>query len=539
MIKDCKSDSDCNENYFCSFNDDTLNHTCIGNDKNNLYYGCLNKDSSDFKNNKLEIIESKIETDQKSLKNCIDFTRRQKNKDGLSHNYMIYKQKKNVFVDTTTINIYLKCGEQILSVIPYNDYFELSCNDNQKHCILVSKPGLKNFIFQNSQNCDSKNLKLEIIYECENEAVKKKEEVPVYLENIQPIQINLDCPINKNDEQFEGKCSSVYYDPDDNISNIIEINTSMYDCNNPIFKVPRIINNEDDYKKTKYKKTQVEMKNYDNKINNTIENLKKLKAEKYIKLKKIQTGETITLDQAYNIINNKLNYFTYNEKENWNIFPDYDAAQYLFDDPDINPAIKLYGKVYTLDEALRTANENNESYFVWYHNNYELKDFSSKLFFIDIFSIDNSLFDKANWSVHENVTTAILKIENYENDNFVDVSPEYRKKELTPEELKIEKLQKLNDTQVKYTNSIISEYQKLINNSSNSNNFKYGSGIITNLDNKITNSGQVIDMNNYEIKMNNQIISILQIVLIFIVGIFIVVIAYYTNLLARLKNIQK
>jgi hypothetical protein len=224
----------------------------------------------------------------------------------------------------------------------------------------------------------------------------------------------------------------------------------------------------------------------------------------------------------------------YNEKENWNIFPHYDAAQYLFDDPDISPAIKLYGKVYTLDEALRTANENNESYFVWYHNNYELKDFSSKLFFIDIFSIDSSLFDKSNWAVHENVTTAILKIENYENDNFVDVSPEYLNKVKTED---LEKIKKLNDAQVKYTNSIISEYQKLINNSSNSNNYEYGSGIITNLDNKITNSGQVIDMNNYEIKINNQIITVLQIVLIFIVGIFILVLAYYTNLIARLKNI--
>jgi hypothetical protein len=531
MIKDCKNDSDCNENYFCSFNDDTLTHTCVGNDKNNLYYGCLNKDSNNFQNDKIEIIESKTDIDQKSLKNCIDFTRRQKNKDGLSHNYMIYKQKKNVFVDTTTINIYLKCGEQILSVIPYNDYFDLSCNDNQKNCLLVSKPGLKNFIVQNSQNCNSEKLKLEIIYECENEGIKKKEEIPIYLNNSQPIQINLKCPINKNDEQFEGKCSSIYYDIND-INNNIDINTSMYDCNNPLFKVPRIINNEDDYKKMKYKKSQVEMKNYDDKINDTIENLKKLKAEKYIKIKKIQTGETITLDQAYNIINNKLNYFTYNSKENWRIFSNYDAAQYLFDDPDVNSAIKLYGKVYTLDEALKTATENNESYFVWYHNNYELKDYASKLFFIDIFSIDSNLFDKSNWSQHANVTTSILKIENYENGVEEE---EYKYKS---ENKKFKELQKLNDDQVKYTNSIIKEYQKLINNTTNSNNFDYGQGIVTELNNKITKSGQVIDMNNYEIKINNQIITILQIVLIFIVGIFIVVIAYYSNFFNRTNTIK-
>ena len=532
MIKDCKIDNDCNENYFCSFNDDTLSHSCISNDKSNLYYGCLNKDSSNFQNNKIEVIESKTDIDQKSLKNCIDFSRRQKNKDGFSHNYMIYKQKKDVFVDTTTINIYLKCGEQILSVIPYNDYFELSCVDNQKNCLLVSKPGLKNFIIQNSKNCISEKLKLEIIYECENESIKKKEDIPIYLDNIQPIKVNLQCPINKNDEQFDGKCLSIYNDPND-LDNIVDINTSMYDCNNPLFKVPRIIDNENDYKKLKYKKSQVEMKNYDNKITDTIENLKKLKAEKYIKIKKIQTGETITLEQAYDIINNKLNYFTYNNKENWKIFPNYDAAQYLFNDPDVNSAIKLYGKVYTLDEALKIATENNESYFIWYHNNYELKDYSSKLFFIDIFSIDNNLFDKENWSQHDNVTTAILKFENYENE----FTEEEENIDNSNNNKIIKELKKLNDDQVKYTNQVINEYQKLINNTTNSNNYDYGQDLITNLNNKITTSGQVIDMNNYEIKINNQIITTLQIVLIFIVGIFIVVIAYYSNFFNRIKNI--
>ena len=370
------------------------------------------------------------------------------------------------------------------------------------------------------------------MYECENEGIKKKEEIPIYLNNYQPIQINLKCPINKNDEQFEGKCSSIYYDSN-NINNDIDINTSMYDCNNPLFKVPRIINNEDDYKKMKYKKSQTEMKNYDDKINNTIENLKKLKDEKYIKIKKIQTGETITLEQAYNIINNKLNYFTYNSKENWRIFPNYDAAQYLFDDPDVNSAIKLYGKVYTLDEALKIATQNNESYFVWYHNNYELKDYASKLFFIDVFSIDSNLFDKKNWSQHANVTTSILKIENYENGQ--EEEEDENKLETNK---KFKELKKLNDTQVKYTNSIIKEYQKLINNTTNSNNYDYGQGIVTELNNKITKSGQIIDMNNYEIKINNQIITILQIVLIFIVGIFIVVIVYYSNFFNKINTIK-
>ena len=58
---------------------------------------------------------------------------------------LIFKPKKFSYIDTTTINIYLKCEEQILAIIPYNDYFDLRCDENRERCTLESKESLLNF----------------------------------------------------------------------------------------------------------------------------------------------------------------------------------------------------------------------------------------------------------------------------------------------------------------------------------------------------------------------------------------------------------
>lgn len=527
-VIDCNKDNDCLDNYFCSFSEDSLKHNCISSNKDNLYYGCLNKD---IKNSNLEIVQSKSNIDQKDFKNCVNFSRRQKNKDDISHNYMIYKEQKSVFVDTTTINIYLKCGDQILSVIPYIDYFNISCYDNQRNCLLLSKDNFKNFVIQNSQNCDSSKLKLEIIYECENEKIKKTEEVPIDLNNEIPIKIKLECPINKDNEDFEGKCISIYDYKNSTNNDLVNINKSEFDCSNPIYKIPRIVDNPSNYKKLKHKKSQLEIKEYDSEIENTIENLKVLKAKKYIQLKRLQTSETISYEQAYNIVSNKLNTFSVDNNENWKIFKNYDAIQYLFNNPASKSAINLFGKVYTLDEALRVANDNDESYFVWYHNNYELKDYASQLYFIDIFSVDVDLFDKNNWVKHDNVTTAILKIETY--DNYNNILGEEVSEEISEEENKF----KRNDD-YEYTKKLVYGYDNLLKNltKSNLNNVNYGENILKKLNKNITTSGQVIDMNNHEIKINNKIIQVLHIILIFIFSIFIIVIVYYSNYFGKIND---
>ena len=98
--KNCILDNDCDENNLCAFNENDLNNYCISGDPHDLYYGCLNNNNE----HNLESIESKSNSTKYSLNDCIDFTRRQINKDNLEYNYMIYKPEKQVFVDTTTIS---------------------------------------------------------------------------------------------------------------------------------------------------------------------------------------------------------------------------------------------------------------------------------------------------------------------------------------------------------------------------------------------------------------------------------------------------
>ena len=127
--------------------------------------------------NNVNYIDSKSKSDTENIKGCIDFSRRQINEDGFNYNYFLYKPKRKTFVDTTTVNIYLKCDEEILAVIPYNDYFELKCNDSFEECKLISKTGLYNFIKQNTKNVKTKSsiVYLEFDYLCDNENVRKSQ----------------------------------------------------------------------------------------------------------------------------------------------------------------------------------------------------------------------------------------------------------------------------------------------------------------------------------------------------------------------------
>ena len=418
--KICKSDSDCDNNYLCSFDENDLSHYCINNDKNELYYGCLNKNNNNF-----DYIESNTLDDKLSYNNCINFTRKQTTKDDLSYNYMLFKPKKNLFVDTTTLNIYLKCEDEILSVIPYNDYFIIKCDNNQENCILESKNTLLNFIIQNSKNC-TKKIYIEVTHECENEGLKKIQKIPIYIDNYKGIKIDLKCPVDDNNDKFKSKCMAAYFQNNNDLNtnqytekNMIDLNKSLYDCDSPIYKIPRLVNNPNKYKKAQDNLTKKEIKKYDNKINKSIEDLKKLKAEKYIILHKIQTGTIITLDEALKKIDKiSPNKLISNENDNWKLYKNYDAAQYLFNENNNerkreDNILILYGKVYTIEEAIKVANENNQSFFVWYHNSYELDNFASKLYFINIYAIENDIFDKSNWAIHENVTTGILKFEEF------------------------------------------------------------------------------------------------------------------------------
>ena len=523
--KKCVSDNDCDNNNICAFNSEDMDHYCISNNINDLYYGCI-----DDNINQIDSVESKSNLDHLNYKNCIDFSRRQLNNDGIEYNYMIFKPKKDAYVDTSTINIYLKCEEQILAIIPYNDYFNLKCDENREKCILESKESLLNFIIQNSKNC-SKKLYLEVIYECENEGIKKNEKIPIYIDNFKDIKINLKCPIEDNNDKFKSKCEAVYINNFDKLNKIqesININKSLYECKNPIYNIPIITKNINNYKKIKAKHSNLELKDYDNKINEKLNDLKKLEAEKYIKSKKIQTGIDISLEEAYDIINNySLDKLINSSKEKWKTYNGYDALQNLLeDDSGNNNLIKYYGLVYTIEDAIKIADEYEQNFFVWYNNSYELDNFASKLYFIDIYNVNEDTYNIKNWIKHDNVTTCILKI-NFEhfNDNNEQIDEENENNKLYYD---IINFFEKND----HSNKMIKDnYIKILNDVNNKN---LNNVIIKDLDDKITTYSQAISMNNYETNINNKILVALSIVLFIIFAIFIILITYYNSKFSRI-----
>jgi len=506
--KSCLSDNDCDDNSICAFNNNEMEHYCISNNINDLYYGCI----ENIKN--IDSVESKSNLDHTNYKNCIDFTRRQINSEGIEYNYMIFKPKRNAYVDTSTINIYLKCEDEILAIIPYNDYFNLRCDENRENCILEGKESLLNFIIQNSKNC-TKKLYLEIIYECENEGIKKKEKIPIYIDNFKDIKIKLKCPVDENNDKFKSKCEAVYinnFDKQNETHSLFDVKKSLYECKNPVYNIPIITKNINNYKKIKAKYSNLEIKEYDNKITEKIKDLKRLEAEKYIKIKKIQTGMDVSYDDAYDIINNySVDTLVNNSSEKWKIYDNYDAVQNLLNEDNL---IKYYGKVYTIEDAIKTANENEQNFFVWYNNSYELDNFASKLYFIDIYSIDEDIYNKTNWVKHENVTTCILK---YDFENFTDDTSLIENTEYQELLKSLEEQKNVNkELQKNYIDTIRKVDFKNLNYS-----------IIKDLNDKITTYGQAISMNNYETNINNKILITLSVVIFLVIGIFIVVITYY------------
>jgi hypothetical protein len=523
--KICKSDSECDSTELCSFNPNDMNHYCVNNSKNDLYSGCLKN-----KNSINNYIESKSKDDYLNMKKCIEFARRQKNPDGMPYNYMLFKQKKNVFVDTTNIIIYLKCGNEILAAIPYNDYFTIKCDDSQENCVLTAKKSLYNFIQQNTRNCQKK-IYLEVTYECENEQLKNTKKIPVYLEKYDKIEIKLTCPINPNDERFQSKCVAAYIDEDMIQSNkVLNREQTLYDCKNPAYSVPYIVDDMSKYKKVKNKYNHLEVSKYDDKINSTVENLKKLKAQKYMRLHKIQTGKDIDYDTAYQTICKQKFNIDNNENENWTLFKNYDAIKYLLNEQ--NPAVKLHGMVYSINEAVTLATQKNESFFVWYNNSYEEQDFASKLFFVDIFSINNDLLNKSEWAHGENVITGLFKFEEFSAvDDAASAARRLIQGVLSPSDdsEKVTELQKSLIESEEYNNILTDQYKELIKNNLNLTNYNMNDSIITNLDNQITTLSQAIKMGNYEININDNIIYGLQImfVLIFLIGIGILIYTSY------------
>lgn len=510
----CNDDNQCQDNYLCSFDEKNLNHTCKNLNQNNLYLGCLDNDYNDF-----EYVSSNSPEHHDSFKSCMDFSRNQLNKDGYNHNNFLYRKKKESSVDMSSLNIYLLAGNKNIATLPIQDYFETECDVNSQYCKFIAKNLFFNFINVNKSNNNQK-LFLEINYECYNESNKNKDVIPINeINNSFSFEIN--CPKNKNDPKFQSKCISFHID-DKNINKSNKINKKklLYTCQNPIYNTPRIVKNINNYKKNIFKNNNNKINSYEKEIEQKKKELKNLEAQKYQKIHKINKNEDISLDKALENVN-KLNIL--NDKNNvekkWKLFNNFDALQNIIDDAQYKDAIKTYpSKVYTTEEAIKIANEQNESFFIYYHNSFELDQYSSSLYFIDIYKIDNNIFDKNNWNNSNNVTTALLNFENYydesnDDTNNVKCFQNHITNLLVYHNLLADELKELNSNNVDDVNNI---NDIVIDN------------LNKNLDRKITTKNQGILMNNKEESTNTYLINILTSIFLGALFIYIFIILYYS-----------
>jgi len=515
MKKSCVNDNDCDNKNICAFHENDLNHYCIDNNAKTAYYGCL-------LNNNNNIISTGVKKNSMNMKDCIDFSRRQLNEHGFESNFMLYRPRKKVFVDTTTINVYLKCDDQILVVIPYIDYFLLNCDETGENCTLESKDSLLHFIKSNSINC-KKSLYLEISYQCENEGIPKIIKIPVTNDKL---KIKLSCPIQNDNSKFKDHCESLYID-NKKVNDALDVRVNIDLCQNPVFIVPRLISDIDKYKKCQVDESSKEIKGFDKKITEKIDELRYLEAIKYVKLIKLQQDKDITMEEAYEMIDE--NNLGLNFKDRWKTFKDYDAVQNLFLENENKKVITYYGKVFTLEEAMSVASQLKQHYFVWYHNSYQLDEYASKLYFIDVYTKNIDLLKKSNWVKYENVSTCILK-------NYLNIIIDSDDSDEDLNKLK-EVFSVSNDNTVTMTDQI----NQLVTNNYASFSKTINQGLIDELDTKITTYGQSLLMNKYETDINDKILMGLSILLIFMILILVLVLAYFNAKQKKmsLENIMK
>jgi len=483
----CKNDNDCKSDEYCSFHEEYKVHTCISNNPSDIYLGCYEKSKIPY-----DYIESNSIEDHSNIKNCIDFSRKQTTPSNIHYNHMIYKPKKNISVDLSQIQIRIKSNQKTIMNIPYSDYFEIECDEKKEICKLTAKSSFFSFIEMNNPD-KLDDLYIEILYSCYNEGIVQT--IKEFLKNKSQIIIQLKCPIESNDS----KCISLYI-PNKSVSELEkekDMNKPSYDCNHPLYKIPRIVNNIDVYQEQKEYEKKEELESYEEEIMN-------LKIQKKIKEMELH-NQNITYEEASELIKNGE---IENKKSSWKRYTNKDAVYPFLKDTKEIHGIEYYGMVYSIEDALRIANEKNENFFVWYHNTYSIKRFSSRLYFIhkDKFipsSVD--ITNPLNWIQHENVTTCVLEVENYSNNIMSSIFQE------TLENNEIIKDNIMNiwsEGTDEDMNTILSNLNK-------------------NFDSKIVTMGQSIQMNDYETDVHNKLLSYIYVILFLVFICFVFVLTYY------------
>jgi hypothetical protein len=402
---------------------------------------------------------------------------------------MIYKSKLPTPVDFSQIEIKLKSNQQTLLNIPYADSFDVKCDEQKEICTLTAKPSFFSLIQMNRPS-NEEDLYIEIIYSCENEGIQQS--LKEFLKNKGEITFSLKCPMQKS----TSKCMSMFV-PDKDVSTLSTTQKSFIQCDNPLFRIPRIVTNVKAYQEEKEKKKKEELEAYE-------EEILKLKVEKKIKEMKMHEEE-ITYEEALEFVRS-------GEKEktgSWKRYENRDAVYPFLKDTKEIIGIEYYGMVYSIEDALRIANQKGETFFVWYHNTYSIQRFSSRLYFIHKDKMLPSSVDISNssqWIQNENVTTCILEIERYENDlmNLI-VSETLQNSEKMKENIHKIWEEPTTDEEM---NTILYNLNR-------------------NFDSKIVSMGQSIQMNNHETTINNKILHYIYIILFFVFVAFVVVLTYY------------
>jgi hypothetical protein len=513
QISLCKLDGDCKSNELCSFDEKEMRHQCVPNQKKMFYEGCLNTK----KYNEFDKIESNSKENHGNMKNCIDFVRQQKNNDGFFYNYMIYKNKKNSFVDLKTIKVHLKCNQELLLVMPVQEFFTRTCDDKQQKCILKPNSAFFAFLDSNRKTCGGK-LSLEIEYSCENENLQNKFQIEIPSNKNQQIEIPLTCPVNLQDDRFQSKCIAAYFDTRDSnpsISKYLDLldkNIEPENCVQPVYRVPRIVTDTDVYQQLLKHKSEKQIDDYNEKIEQKEKEYYRMKAEQLkIKFKK-ETGKELNDEDALELVSaNKTEYFAGSSSNcKWKIHEHKNLFGKMIEENDIRKyTTPLDGNIHMIEQAKNKACELNATMFLWFSNSYELSNLRNKMFVITPSQLKTIHQDFKNedwetWAKVNNVHVGVLT-----NDTEL------------MKELFNGQIQTLNDEMKQYYNQFLTYFDKTKIHTTEK--VKNNDELLTELDSKITTITQNIKKNEFESSINQQ----MQMILMSLIFVFLIITVVY------------
>ena len=183
----------------------------------------------------------------------------------------------------------------------------------------------------------------------------------------------------------------------------------------------------------------------------------------------------------------------------------------------------------------KIAELNNKIYFVWFHNNYNNKEYASKLFFISTIDtnnkkIDINIYDKKIFKKDQNVTTCIYNnnIEAYDNE-----VESLNNLELYTFE-QILDLVSQSSARTSTTNDDVNNIIQNIDSKNNLNDI-----VLKKIDNKIMTMQQRVKMSDYEDSVNDKILSIIRYILFFVFVIALVIIIYLNQKYVNVKLFGK